>query len=296
MVLTSITLWTILLLVVALLYYVRRVEPNRLKTEAVPVPVSGLPAELRGLKIAHLSDMHLRESEQSISISRQAVAEIMTRQPDLICITGDVAHRSECVDLACKVLSPLAAEHGAYAVLGNHDMDQSLELTWFCEKTREIAPAEWVTRMAAIGVDLLLNEHRCLRVRGRLVVIVGIGDPSCGYDDLEKALSGAPRGDLNILLSHSPDIFDNPRVEWANLVLCGHTHGGQVQLPGIGAPWAPVWRGRRRAAGLMRVGERTVAYVSRGIGSGTLARLNCPPEVTMLTMDAGDAANMKMVR
>ena len=296
MLLTSVILWAILLLAAAFLYYVRYVEPNRLETEQVQVQISGLPAELAGLKIAHLSDLHVRNSRQALTIGRQAVADIMAHKPDVVFMTGDIGHRSWHAGLVSEVLEPLAAEYGVYAVLGNHDLDYSTEMSVFWDTCTRVALPEWVAAMNAIGVDLLFNEHRCVQVNDTLVVIGGVGDPSCGYDDLAKALADAPRGDLNILLSHSPDIFDEPGVEWADLILCGHTHGGQLQLPCIGTPWAPVWRRRDRASGLMRVGEDTVGYVSRGAGAGTGVRFNCPPEVAILTLSDGYAENLKVVK
>ncbi len=296
MLLTSIILWAILLLAAAFLYYACRVEPRRLATEQVRVHSGGLPAELEGFKLAHLSDLHLRNSRQVIAIGRQAVAEIMAQQPDMILLTGDLGHRSWYADLAAEVLEPLAAEYGVYAVLGNHDLDHSPEMSVFWDTPTPVAIPEWVAAMNAIGLDALVNEHRCVEVRNRLVVIAGIGDPSCGYDDLAKALAEAPDGDFKILLAHSPDIFDEPGVEWADMILCGHTHGGQVQLPYLGAPWAPVWRHRHRAAGLMRVGEHTLGYVSRGAGAGVVARFNCPPEVTILTLSEGYADHLRLVK
>ncbi len=296
MLLTSVILWAILLLAAAFLYYARYVEPNRLETEQVHVRISRLPAELAGLKIAHLSDLHLRNSRQAMTIGRQAVADIMAHEPDVVLLTGDLGHRSWYAGLAGEVLEPLSAEYGVYAVLGNHDLDHSAEVWVFWDTCKRSVVPEWATAMNAIGVDLLLNEHRRVQVQDKLVVIVGVGDPSCGYDDLAKALADAPRGDFNILLSHSPDIFDEPGVEWADLILCGHTHGGQLQLPRIGTPWAPVWRRRDRASGLMRIGEHTVGYVSRGAGAGTGARFNCPPEVAILTLSDGYAENLKVVK
>lgn len=296
MVLTSIILWAILVLTSAFLYYVHRVEPRRLQTEHVKVRLQRLPAKLEGLRIAHLSDLHLQQCRHAMEIGRQAVEMVMAQQPDLICITGDMAHRSWHAHLACRTLSPLQAEYGIYAVLGNHDMDQSLELDLLSDRSRHVAVRDWIAEAESAGIGLLVNRHRLLQIRGHKVVLVGIGDPSCGYDDLEAGLADAPTGDLHILLSHSPDIFDDPLAEWADLILCGHTHGGQLQLPFIGAPWAPVWHRRDRASGLMRVSDDTLAYVSRGAGSGTRARFNCLPEVTVLELAAGRAEGLRIVK
>jgi|LSQX01.1.fsa_nt_gb predicted MPP superfamily phosphohydrolase len=296
MVLTSLILWAILGLIAAFLYYVHQIEPRRLQTEHVQIRVRRLPGELAGLKIAHLSDLHLQNSRHAMEMGQQAVALATAHSPDLVCITGDMAHRSEHAALACHTLAGLEAIHGVYAVLGNHDMDESLELDLLARRDERVSVREWMSYAENAGISLLANRHQLVKICGRNVVLVGVGDPSCGYDDLQAALADAPRGDLHILLSHSPDIFDDPLAEWADLILCGHTHGGQLRLPVIGTPWAPVWRRRDRASGLMRLSNDTVAYVNRGVGSGTRARLNCPPEVAMLELATGFDEGLSVVK
>jgi uncharacterized protein len=292
---TSIVLWAALLVAVALIYYVRHVEPTRLQIEQVELHIERLPRQLCGLRIGQISDTHLRDDRHSVAIAERAMAEIMVQHPNLICITGDIGHRSWHLDRVAGLLEALAAQYGVYAVLGNHDMDETLEFEVFEEKGETRSVSDWITAMEAVGIEVLFNAHRCLRINGSLVVIAGVGDPSCGYEDLAAALADAPNGDFHILLSHSPDIFDDPLAEWADLILCGHTHGGQLQLPYIGTPWAPVWRRRDRASGLMRVNQSTVAYVSRGVSSGVRARLNCPPEVTVFTLAGGRDDNLRIV-
>jgi predicted MPP superfamily phosphohydrolase len=296
MLLTSLILWAILGLIAAFLYYVHQVEPRRLQIEHIQVQLPGLPQELSGLRIAHLSDLHLQDSRHAIETGQNAVAQAMAQSPDFICITGDMAHHSVHAALACHTLSGLDAAHGTYAVLGNHDMDESLELDLLAKRHERVTVRQWLACARNAEIILLVNRHHVLDIGGKTVVVAGVGDPSSGYDDLEAAVADAPESDLRLLLSHSPDIFDDPRAEWADLILCGHTHGGQVRLPGIGTPWAPVWRRRDRASGLMRVADGTVAYVSRGAGSGTRARFNCPPEVTVIELTPGYAEDLRIVR
>jgi uncharacterized protein len=154
--------------------------------------------------------------------------------------------------------------------------------------------AEWRQTIESAGVKVLHNESTVLELKGRRVVIAGVGDPSCGWDDLPQALSGNPSGEVHLMLVHSPDLLDEPATDWADLVLCGHTHGGQMTLPGIGSPWAPVWRDRRRSEGLIKVGE-ALCYVSRGVGAGIRTRFRCPPEVCQLTLTAGAADNPRVL-
>lgn len=292
----SIVLWLAFLLAAIFIYYVRYVEPSRLVTERVRVQIPDLPKELHGLKIGHLSDTHIRDSDFAREMAERGVHAVMATQPDIICITGDIGHRSCNADSAVDILMTLETEYGVYAVPGNHDMDESLELAVITDKINVTSIPEWSFKLEGIGIDMLFNEHRLITVGSSTVVIVGTGDASSGYDDLDTALKNIPHGDLNILLSHSPDIFDEPSAEWADLILCGHTHGGQLQLPLIGAPWAPVWRRRDRSQGLMRVGAKTVAYVNRGAGSGTRARFRCLPEVAVLEMTPGYDDSLHVVK
>jgi len=166
-------------------------------------------------------------------------------------------------------------------VLGNHDWNCTLTTYLFGDEEPNPTVQDWQ--------QALLENNSCLLpLKGHTVAIVGVGDPSCGRDDIETALEGVGPADLKIMLAHSPDALDLPGADWADLLLAGHTHGGQCRLPGLGSPWAPVWRLRQRSSGLMRSGQ-TLAYVSRGIGAGMEARFLCPPEVCVLTLRQGAA-------
>lgn len=296
MILTSIVLWVAVAAMAVFVYYVRFVEARALGVERIEVAIPDLPTALVGLRIVHISDLHLRDRKRALDLGARAIQLTLAEQPDMICITGDIAHRSWYMPQAIGTLTPLDAEYGVYAVLGNHDLDRSLELNTFRENVELDTVQRWIEGMEAIGVDVLFNEHRRVSVNGHMLAVAGVGDPSCGFDDLPATLTDAPAADVRLLLSHSPDVFDEPGIEWAHLILCGHTHGGQIRLPLIGSPWAPVWRRRDRASGLMRVGPNTVAYVSRGSGAGTAARFNCPPEVTVLTLVRGCADRLRVVR
>ncbi|MFP3903736.1 MAG: metallophosphoesterase [Armatimonadota bacterium] len=292
---TSIILWALVAAFVAFIYYVHWVEPNRLQTERIEIKIDDLPPELQGLSMAMFSDTHVRDDGGAVRIAEEAVKRVVKASPEIVFIAGDVAHRSYYLQEAAGVLEPLQARYGVYMVFGNHDRDFTLGLSSGKSAPGKVSIDAWMETMEDIGINLLYNTHHELDINGKSVVIVGVGDPSCGLDDLDAALEGAPEGDLKILLSHSPDIFDYPQAQWADLILCGHTHGGQIQLPGIGSPWAPVWRDRRRASGLMRIAGDTMAYVSRGVGSGTRARFNCPPEIAILTTKAGRAENVREI-
>lgn len=296
MIATSILLWTLVLLALAFIYYVRYVEPAQIVTERVDVKLEPLPRQLADLRIGIFCDTHMREDDWVNDLARQAVRRVMNEKPDIIFLPGDMAHHSYYLDIAAEVLEPLSAPYGVYSVIGNHDQDLTLGLTPLGPTPTVVSVETWMERMEEVGVNLLYNQHHELVINDTTVVIVGVGDPSCGLDDLTGTLENVPEADLHLLIAHSPDIFDHPAVHWADLIVCGHTHGGQIQIPGIGSPWAPVWRDRHRACGLMRVGnDGTMAYVSRGVSSGTRARFNCPPEVAILTLTEGRAEDVRQI-
>ncbi|MEN6545073.1 MAG: metallophosphoesterase [Armatimonadia bacterium] len=284
---TTVLLWLLMLAVGAFIVYSHFFEPKCLELTHRRISLPGLPPELEGLTIAHLSDLHIKSPANNFSyeIAEQAVALALAQRPDLVCLTGDLGHASRHVDRAAEVLAPLAI-FPAYAVMGNHDHDKVLENDVIGPPAVRCTPREWRSTIEAVGIHVLQNEHTVLKLRGSEVVIAGVGDPSCGWDDLPEALEGVPEGDLRLLLVHSPDLLDEPDADWADLVLCGHTHGGQVNLPGIGCPWAPVWRDRARAEGLLAVGD-THCFITRGIAAGLRTRFRCRPQVALLTLTSG---------
>jgi predicted MPP superfamily phosphohydrolase len=280
----AVWLWALLALCIAFLVYARFIEPMRLQVSRRDVHLPGLPAELDGTVIAHLSDLHCRPEPRALRIARRAIDEVIAADADLLCVSGDLAHHSPFVELTGEVVAPLAGiANRLAAVLGNHDHDRTLEAYAFGLTGPHLPLRQVIASLGKAGIPILHNESRTVAVRGRPVAVIGLGDTSCGYDDLEAALKAAPQGDLRVVVTHSPDAMDLPGIEWADLVLCGHTHGGQLTLPGIGSPWAPVWRDRRRSEGLFEVAG-TLCHVSRGVGAGTNARFRCRPEITLLTL------------
>lgn len=289
---TTAVLWLLVVLIIAFIYYSHFIEPRRLRLSRLRIRIPRLPAELEGLKILHLSDLHIKSENKPFptEMAKRAVEMALAQEPDLVCLTGDLGQASRFIGRAAEVLQPLA-NVPVWVVMGNHDHDKMLESEFAGPPEERLNVAQWRAVAEQAGMSLLLNEHAACEVRGVPIVIAGAGDASCGWDDLPAALSGEPRGALHLLLSHSPDIMDAPQSDWADLVLCGHTHGGQAKLPVIGTPWAPVWRDRRRSEGLFRVGE-ALCFVSRGVGAGIRTRFLCPPEVVELTLTAhaGDKA------
>ncbi len=282
MITTAIILWALVAATLSFWIYALLIEPQRLYIRQIDVPIPNLPEALVGLRIAHLSDLHC-DCQHDDSVTDRAIAETLQQAPDLVMITGDLSNGFRHANCIAERLDELSAPYGVYAVLGNHDWNCTLTTYLFGSLESDPTVQDWQQALSETTIQLLENKNLSLTIGGATITIVGVGDPSCGRDNIEAALNQADSADLKIILVHSPDAIDLPGADRADLLLAGHTHGGQCRLPGLGSPWAPVWRLRRRSSGLMRSGQ-TVAHVSRGIGAGMDARFLCPPEVCILTL------------
>jgi uncharacterized protein len=262
------------------------VEPRWLEVTETEIPLPRLPRALDGLRIAHLSDLHLSHfvSRQYLQRCIHAATEA---EADLALVTGDFVTRSRrWIAGLAPLLGRLRARHGVYAILGNHDHYVSAD---------GVAEA-----VASAGVRMLRNRHVCLNLNGAPLWLVGI-DSMRGKqyrmapqeqarvdwrmgNNLDRALAGVDPKAFRILLAHSPDILPQA-LEWdLDLVLSGHTHGGQVRFPVVGATVVPSRFGPRYAAGLFVEGN-TRLYVTRGLGVVRLPiRFLCRPELSLLTL------------
>jgi predicted MPP superfamily phosphohydrolase len=246
-----------------------KIEPRWLVVEEVIVPLRRLPPALDGLRIAHLSDLHLGPDIRAEHLE-EAAALTMSLQADLIVLTGDyVTRRAEYGPGLVKPLSRLRAPLGVYATLGNHDH-------W--AGAQEIA-----NHLAAAGLSVMRNASRPITRDGATLWLVGLDDVWFGSGDLREALAGVPPDACKVALVHEPDFADRSARHDIDLQLSGHTHGGQVRLPGLGPLILPKW-GRKYPIGLQRAGE-TWVYTSRGVGLvSPPIRFNCPPEIALLTL------------
>ena len=293
MITTAIILWILLAGTAAFWVYASLIEPQRLCVKQIDVPLPNLPEALVGLRIAHLSDLHCACRHHD-PVTRRAITETLQQAPDLVMITGDLSNGFRYANCTAERLGELSARYGVYAVLGNHDWNCTLTTYLFGSRGPDPTVQDWQQALDQTEIQLLENKSCLLTLKGHTVGIAGVGDPSCGRDDIEAALEVIGPADLKIMLAHSPDAIDLPGADCADLLLAGHTHGGQCRLPGLGSPWAPVWRLRLRSSGLMR-SDQTLAYVSRGIGAGMEARFLCPPEVCILTLRKGAAEQVPNV-
>ncbi len=224
------------------------------------------PARRREMRIAFFTDLHLRGREARL---RRLIREIRENEPEMILIGGDFAGRDRFEPSLLAPLAGLQAPLGVYAVPGNWEYKVGVPI----ERQAGV--------LADLGIRLLINESVAIEEGIRLV---GLDDPYTGRDDLERALRGVPGGTFRIVLAHSPDpVRDGKMPDGIHLLLCGHTHGGQIRLPWIGAPILNTAAGRRYADGTVRWADGRVLHVSRGVGtSGVPFRFRCDPEYTML--------------
>ncbi|HEY8495436.1 MAG TPA: metallophosphoesterase [Limnochordales bacterium] len=248
-------------------------EAHSLFITQVDVPIEGLPPELDGFTILHLSDLHLRGYGP---FEQDLVRTVRTLPAPVLVITGDFLGEPGAASALIPLLMEIGRDRLVYGVLGNNDRGRRLDTQ---------ALARDLTRA---GVRLLVNGGEVIRHRGRRIRIAGVDDPHTGLDDVDQALACVPpsQGDGReplVLLAHSPDVLEAASRAGVDLVLAGHTHGGQICLPGGVPLWTNTRRGRF-SAGLYRHG-RTQMFVTRGIGTSALpGRLFCPPEVAVVRL------------
>lgn len=254
-----------------LLWYGTQLEPHRLQIERRKILLPGLPHPFSGLTVCHISDLHFGPYV-GIREGRAVADVLMDLKPDIVVITGDHVSRltEREIELVEDVYSAITAPLGAYAVLGNHDH-------W-------VDPPGLETLILRAGLTLLRNANVAIELAGERLYVAGVDDVWEKQDNLPLALNGVPRGGCAILLAHEPDFADEAAVDGrVALQLSGHSHGGQIRLPGMGALRLPNL-GRKYPEGLFRIGEMQL-YVNRGIGVVTPpVRVNCPPEVTVLEL------------
>ncbi len=264
---------------IALTGSVAYAQSDNLEIIKADVKIKGLPDSLNGFSIGVMADFHAGAWGNE-GVIADAISSMLRLKPDVITLLGDYAdgagshneHNIEKASFLFKQLQSLKSPYGTFAVLGNHDH-------WIDKKK--------VTSLLTKGnVTVLNNENRTL---SNGLTIAGVDDYWEGPSDHHKALTGVNGENPAILLSHNPDINgflapDSP----VKLVLCGHTHGGQIRIPFTGwAPWVPCSPQYRGKAGLFPETDRRYCFISKGIGSFLLpVRLSCPPDIGLLRLTA----------
>jgi uncharacterized protein len=240
---------------------------HELEITRTDVPVTGLPPSLEGLRIGLLTDVHRSQLVPDQDVDT-AVTLVMNERPDLIVLGGDYVTWGDrrFVVPAAEALARLTAPQGVFGILGNHDDDHDM-------------PAALMKN----GVQMLKDARTRLTIKHEALDLVGIRFWTKRPSDIATLTRGAGAGAATILLAHDPRRLAEAAGLGIPLVLSGHTHGGQVVLPLVGAVAArkfPVVAGIGRR-------DRTTMFVSRGIGTIYVpVRVNCPPEVAVLTLRA----------
>ncbi|MDB5096558.1 MAG: metallophosphoesterase [Cyanobacteria bacterium RYN_339] len=258
------------------------------RTRRVTIPIKGLAAPLR---VLHLSDLHLCAHDRA---KATFIRKTTDADYDFVFLTGDIAEE-EAAEALVPGLLTRTPRYGAFAVLGNHDhwrMSTGDHLWEFLGGTsrNRTTWTEVLPMKARYEADdrwrVLINEHVQLEINGQRVVIAGIDDPFTRRGDLHKTMQGVKQADVLIGLVHVPTDLASLSQRGFHLVLAGHTHGGQVRLPFIGALRTQCDLPTRHAAGLHHV-ERTAVHVSQGLGAGRLirVRLFCPPTAYDITLE-----------
>jgi len=231
------------------------------------VNLDDLPRSMEGLRVVHLSDLHFRRWDRTLKDAQNILYSL---DYDLLVVTGDFCSLKRCwrhaAEMTREFFEPLVQRRPVYAVLGNHDVPDFAEMT--------ALPIEW-----------LRNQSRILEFSGGAVELAGIEQCVPRGGDLSATLAGDRGGDVVVLLAHYPSTALRVPKGRVDLVLSGHTHGGQIRPPFVGCLWPNDRIPRILAHGLHRL-ETTMLHVSSGLGVSfpIRIRINCPPEVAVLKL------------
>ena len=261
----------------------------------IAIAINDLPAHLSGIKIVQLSDLHFDGIRLSVEVLQQAIALVNDVEPDLVVITGDfVTDNPAPINKLAKHLSGLKSKYGVYGCLGNHDLVPSH------------AKQQIIEALSKIELKILWNE--VVYPLGSGLAIAGLPDFWSSEFDPAIALDSIPADIPRIVLSHNPDSAEVLKKWRVDLQLSGHTHGGQIVIPHYGAVASllpkirqnvPKWlrnhlpyikdcsqvvRNWHWSQGWYQV-ERNQLYINRGLGTYFPGRINCPPEITVITLE-----------
>lgn len=242
----------------------REMNSSPVVVRELNTPIAGLPHTLDGLRIAHVSDFHFRRWD---AVTQAAQSLLLTLDYDLLAVTGDLGNFRwfwrKPADLARRFFEPLAERGTIFAVLGNHDHPRLAE--------------------ADLPLQFLRNESVTLDFSGAKLRLAGVDQSRPRAENLAAVVDYRSSDEPTILLAHYPSTVFRLPIRSVQLVLAGHTHGGQIRLPGLGCIWANDRIPRRMSRGLHHVAGTTI-HVSPGIGVSLPLRMrwNCPPEVTVL--------------
>lgn len=250
--------------------YARLIEPYNYLVSETDILIRDLPAAFEGFRITHLTDIHhsrilgLNEVRRVVSLAQQT-------RPDMFVLTGDYSTSyRRYIEPCAEALAALNAPEGVWAVLGNHDHYTDPELTTRALQRHHIA--------------VMNNAHTTLQRGSDAIQLSGIDDWTWNAVDWVRAFSGLKTSTPTILLSHQPTVLDFEQTQNVSLILSGHTHGGQLSFPFLGAPARFATADLKYSRGLFRRGD-TQLYVSTGTGViGLPLRFGVRPEIAVLRL------------
>lgn len=247
------------------------IERNLVQVNRYRIPVPNLPRQFNGFTIVQLTDLHFG-TLVSLPFLGQVIGKANKLGKDVIVCTGDYVHKrntAEEVNGIWPLLARLRAPHGVYSVLGNHDH--------WADADRS---AYWLDRS---GQNIRDGVH-CFAREGKRVWLAGGGDLWEDHRNFDHILRNVPDGDCRIVLAHNPDSADSSFSQRIDLMICGHTHGGQVKIPFIGTPVLPV-KNKNYSSGLKTSTKGQSVFISKGIGWAIYpVRFNCYPEIAVLEL------------
>lgn len=271
---------------VALIAYLetRRYQISRYEvTLRKPLPFS--------IKILHLSDLHFSKSNKRLL---RFFEHLMGEEAyEFVFITGDIFDSEKGIPACIEHFKKLEAKHGSFAVFGNHDYYDYRWADVFIHnfpnqaKPKHHQPAQrFEEALASAGVRLLKNETIEKEIQGVPLLIHGLDDPTTGRANVRKAMQNFEPSKINILLTHTIDVFLDIGENEIDLSFSGHSHGGQIRLPGIGPFITHTMLGATYVSGLKSL-QGAVCSISRGLGTSRFLpfRLFCPPEAVVLTVN-----------
>jgi predicted MPP superfamily phosphohydrolase len=253
-------------------------EPHETVVSQISLMLKRLPAAFDGIRIAQLSDLHFN-SYMTVSHLDRVIELTNAQKPDIVMLTGDfvtaaprrrgVIARAEqawpCADVLRRIKSPL----GCFAVLGNHDYETNADVV-----------AEALT---GSHIQVLRNRAIPLERDGARLWLAGVDNVTVNRARPAYALRGIPKQECTVVAVHEPDIADEIRKLPVDFQMSGHSHGGQIRFPGVGALYLPRWA-KKYSLGHYQIGELQL-YTNRGIGViGLPMRFLCPPEISVFTL------------
>jgi len=268
-------LYILILIIIALCFYSFLVEPYNIKIKKIPIYLKNLPKSFQGETILQISDTHIKSFGK---IEKKVLGLIKKINSDYIVITGDlVDHTTQSIKPCYKFFQKLTGFYDSqniFVIFGNH-----------IHANKHVNNHVLGDALRSLGINLLINENLKIKKRDGFLNIIGVDDPRTGHDDIEKAFKGIHNSDPNIFLSHCLEIKDKITTEDVDIILTGHTHGGQVKIPFIPAFWVPnIYKGKY-LSGMYKINSLPI-YINPGVSTTQLpVRFNARPEITLFTLN-----------